>query len=345
MGDLVKDTTELDLWAFDEPTGPDEQDKGGAPSRPARSVGIPASRSSGSVKKRAASDSLKSEESPPPQNSGTEERIQIDVSNKRPRSQPVSSPVHRAKLRGEFDELDVGNEPEPSPEPAPVSVSEIAPPEPAIEEIVEETPAVVIPPVVEQDEFSPRIRENAEPVSLRPHLGLSKVERIGLAGLLGVLLIGGGVVYFKAIHRLPAGAGRLLENDFPVKGAHLTIASADTYWRAPITDGAYVETVRRGTQLVPVVDLTVKSGPAAVRVFFRNSDGDVIGDAVTRTIHAGASLEVAATAGFEDVGMHAAYRTGQSEPWSVQVYEAPSEDTPGPAFKKLFEMNVSTDLR
>jgi hypothetical protein len=54
---------------------------------------------------------------------------------------------------------------------------------------------------------------------------------------------------------------------------------------------------------------------------------------------------VAATAGFEDVGMHAAYRTGQSEPWSVQVYEAPSEDTPGPAFKKLFEMNVSTDLR
>lgn len=348
MGDLVKDTTELDLWAFDEPVGPigpDEQGTEAAPNRPVRSTGIPASRSSGNVTKLLVSDSAKSEESTLPQNPAAEELIQINVSSKRPRSQPVSSPVHRAKLGGEFDELEDGNEPEPSPEPEPVSVSEIAPPEPVTEEIVDEAPPVVIPPVVEQDEFSPQIRENAEPVSLRPHLGLSKVERIGLAALLGVLLIGGGVVYFKTIHGLPTGSGRLRENEFPVKGAHLTIVSADTYWRAPITEGTNAETVRRGTQLVPVIDLTVKGGPAAVRVFFRNSDGDVIGDAVTRTLQEGTPLEVAATAGFEDVGMHAAYRTGQSKQWIVQVYEAPSENSPGPAFKKVFEMNVSTDRR
>ena len=54
---------------------------------------------------------------------------------------------------------------------------------------------------------------------------------------------------------------------------------------------------------------------------------------------------LAATAGFEDIGMHAAYRTGQSKSWSVEVREAPSEDSPVQDFKKLFEMSISTDRR
>jgi hypothetical protein len=56
-------------------------------------------------------------------------------------------------------------------------------------------------------------------------------------------------------------------------------------------------------------------------------------------------LNVPATAGFDDVGMHAAYRTGESKPWTVGVYEAPTEDAPGRDFKKVFEMDISTDLR
>ncbi len=347
--DLIKDSTELDLWAFDEPGQSDEKRAAAAP-KFGRSAGIPVPRSSGNVRKHPVGGLPKSEKSPPLQASGAEDRIQINVSKKRPKAAPASHPVHHSKVGEEFDELDDGNEPEPEVVEDASAAELVAVDEPvllesAIEETVPETPPPVEPPVSEQDEFSPRVREDAEPVSLRPHLGLSKVERIGLAALLGVLLIGGGVVYLKTIYHLPAGSGRLEENDFPVKGAHLTIAAASSYWRAPITNGAYAETVRRGTQLVPVVDLTIKGGPAAVRVFFRNSDGDVIGDAVTRTIQAGASLEVAATAGFEDVGMHAAYRTGQSKPWTVQVYEGPSESSPAPAFKKLFEMNVSTDRR
>jgi hypothetical protein len=344
--DFMMNSTEQDLWDFDE-RAPDEESA--AAPKPGHESRIPIPRDTGNVRKYPVGGLPKSEESPPPP---SEETIQINVNTRRPKAQPAFRPVHHSGLGGEFDELDAWSEPESEPElrevvpeAEPVFVDELAPPEPVIEKILPETPPPVLPSVSEQDEFSPRIRENAEPVSLRPNLGLSMVERIGLAALLGVLLIGGGVVYFKTIHDLPSGSERLEENDLPVKGAHLTVVSAASYWRAPITDGAYVETVRRGTLLVPVVDLTLKGGPAAIRVFFRNSDGDVIGDAVTRTIHAGASLEVAATAGFEDVGMHAAYRTGQSEPWSVQVYEAPSEDTPGPAFKKLFEMNVSPGLR
>lgn len=346
---LIKDSTELDLWAFDEPARPDEESAVEAP-KSGRSSGIPVPRSFENVRKPPVGGLPNSDESPPLQGAETEERIQINVSKRRPKAHPASHPAHHSKVGGEFDELDDGNEPEPEvlrvvPEAETASEDELAPPEPVIEEIVTEIQLPVAPPMSEQDEFSPRIRENAEPVSLRPHLGLSKVERIGLAALLGVLLIGGGVVYFKTIHDLPTGAGRFEENDFPVNGTHVTVVSAASYWRAPITDGASVETVRRGTKLVPVVNLTAKGGPAAIRVFFRNSDGDVIGDAVTRTIQTEASLEVAATAGFEDVGMHAAYRTGQSQSWTVQVYEAPSENSPGNAFKKLFEMTVSTDLR
>jgi post-segregation antitoxin (ccd killing protein) len=54
---------------------------------------------------------------------------------------------------------------------------------------------------------------------------------------------------------------------------------------------------------------------------------------------------VAATSGFEDVGMHAAYRTGQSRLWTIEVLEAQAETSPNADFIKLFEIEVSTDRR
>ena len=344
--DIIKDSTEQDLWDFDEAAAPDEESLEPAP-KSGRALGIPIPRSFGNVKSHTVGGFAKSEESLPPFGPETAERIQLNVSKKRTRAQPVAHPAHHSKAGFEFDELDDGDEAPPESrvrvvvsEAESVSVSVLAPPELVIEEIAPKTL-----PIVELDEFSPQIQEKAEPVSLRPHLNLSKVERIGMVVLLLMLLMGGGVVYFKTIHDLPDGSGGFEANDLPLKGEHLTIVSAGSYWRAPIAEGAHAETFRRDTQLVPVVCLTVKGGPAAIRVIFRDSDGKVIGDAVTRAIQAETSLEVAATAGFEEVGMHAAYRTGQSKPWAVQVYEAPSENSPGPAFKKLFEMNVSTDRR
>ena len=214
---------------------------------------------------------------------------------------------------------------------------------PVVEEaVLEEKVPEVTPPaapvaaarVDDLDEFSPVVPENATPISLVPHLGLSKLERIGLWSLLGVLLIGGGILYFSTIHRLPTETLRVKVGDFPVKGRHITILSADTFWRAPIMEGKNVETFRRGTQLLPVVTLAASGGPAAVRLFFRNEDGLVMGDAVTRTIQSGAPLEIAATAGFEDVGMHAAYRTGQSKPWTIEVFEAPAATSPISGFQE-----------
>lgn len=341
MGDLAKNTTESDLWAFDEISETDEESPVLPPTPPA--PGIPVPRDSEKTKARQLKDS-----SPPKKEVG-HERVQINVSKSRVKT-PAAGPIGgHSKPGRDFDDLEQWDEPEAGPageeiprEIQPATVAPSAPAEPAVAKIA---PPPAAPPADELDEFSPVVRENATPVSLRPHLGLSKVERTGLVALLVILLIAGGVIFFYTIHRLPTESARVKANDFPVKGSHVTILSADSYWRAPIMEGGNVETFRRGTRLLPVVDLKASGGPAAIRVFFRSSDGQAIGDAVTRSIQAGTPLQVAATAGFEDVGMHAAYRTGQSKPWTIQVYEAASENSPAQDFKKLFEMNVSTDRR
>ena len=351
---FIKDSTEQDLWAFDEPSQPEKESAVEVPTSDSLS-GMPAPRGSGKVTKLPVGDFAIFEESSQAAEQETAERVQMNVSKKRPKSlptfqsafQPASQQMRHSEVGSEFDDLDDWEAPrselevlKAAPEAESVSVSELAQAKPVIEKIMPETPRIS-----SIDEFSPQVRKDAVPVSLYPHLKLSKIERIGLAALLAVILVGAGVVYFKTIHHLPFKSERVQENDFPVKGEHLMISSAASYWRAPIADGVHAETFRRGTQLVPVVELTMKGGPAAVRVIFRNSNGEVIGDAVTRTIQAGNLLTVAGTAGFEDLGMHAAYRTEQSKPWTVQIYEAPSENSPGPAFKKLFEMNISTDHR
>lgn len=344
MGNLAKDTTELDLWAFDD-VEPAAEDTPAQPP-PAAAPATPSPRDSGKKQQRPWPDS------PLPPVSSEKSSIRVDVTKKLPKAQLAGPRTGQVQPGSDFDDLDQWDEPQADTvlgeisEEIPVAPVS-APPQPSV--VVELPPAPApAPPTPEpdlHDEFTPHAPENAVPISLRPHLRLSQVERIGLGTLLALLLIGGAVIFFNTIHRLPSGSQRLKANDFPVKGQHIVILAAYTYWRAPIFEGKNVETFRRGTQLLPVVKLTSSGAPASIRVFFRNSDGEVIGDAVTRTLTPGPPLEVAATAGFEDVGMHAAYRTGQSKPWTVQVDEAPAADSPSSDYKKLFEMNVSTDRR
>jgi hypothetical protein len=193
------------------------------------------------------------------------------------------------------------------------------------------------------DEFSPVLSENAVPISLRPRLGLSNVERIGLIGLLALLLGGGAMVYFMFLQPLAQQTAQAKSVDFPVKGSKVTIISAKSYWRAPVTDGDDTDAFRRGTVLLPVLELAVTGGPADIRVFFRDEAGQIVGDAMTRNINGGATLKIAATAGFDDPGMHAAYRTGESKPWTIEVRETPSGASSDREFTKLFEINISTE--
>ena len=321
MGNLAKDTTEQDLWAFDDIDPLAEEITASVP-KPTEQK-IPDPREPEKIKVRQLTDPASSK------SSSYQDSIRVNVGKNVPKIQ-VPTTSGQSQPGSEFDDLDHWDERDAaapiSQTPAEIEIPAVAP-----------TP----PPPELEDEFSPPVREQVTAVPLRPRLDLTKLERLGLVTLCVLLLGGAAMAFFNSINRLPTDSGRVKANDFPIRGSHITIHSAVSFWRAPKA----ADTARRGTQLVPVVDLTSTGGPAAIRVFFRNSDGDVIGDAVTRYLQAGAKLEIAATAGFDDVGMHAAYRTGGNKAWTIEVLEAATENAPGPEFRRLFEMNISTDRR
>ena len=321
MGNLAKDTTEQDLWAFDD-TDPLAEEITESPPKSIEQK-IPVPRETEKIKVRQLTDQA------PTKTGSYQDSVRVNVGKNQPMAQAALT-AGQSKPGSEFDDLDHWDEPDAAVPilqiPAEIEVPVVAP-----------TP----PPPELEDEFSPPVRKQAAPVSPRPRMNLTKLERLGLVALCVFLLGGAAMAFLNTISRLPTDSGRVKANDFPIRGSHITINSAVSFWRAPKA----ADTARRGTQLVPVVDLTSSGGSAAIRVFFRNSDGDVIGDAVTRFLQAGGKLQVAATVGFDDVGMHAAYRTGENKAWTIEVMEAATENAPGPAFKRLFEMNISTDRR
>ena len=348
----------MDLWAFDDIDSSEAVVKKGPP----RPESIPIPRDPGrKLETEASRPIFKTGE-----NSGN---IRVNAGGVRPkleRDVRLSAPVCKASL----DSIENWNDPTDNPLVAPGATKSPTEAVPSashvsvtVEVSVTETDTVAIesaPQVVEEsapvdkshsklsnenDEFSPIMREGAVPVSLVPNLKLSKIERLGLWSLLIILVICGGFVGVKVVLGLSAESKLTRTSDFPIKGNQIEILSADTFWREPITSGAKMETFRRGTVLVPVVDLLSKGKPAAVRVFFRDENGMVIGDSVTRAIIPGVLLQVASTAGFDDVGMHAAYRTGQTQAWSIEVREASSVTAANEEFKKLIEIPISTVRR
>ena len=310
MGNLCKDTTEVDLWAFDDLDAAAEE----IPLPAAEPVvsGIPQVRET--RKPKAPQGGV----GPIVKTAGGHEGVMVSVGKSRQKVVFGTSSGH-SKPGDEFYDLDHLDLPAPT-----ATASEVAPP-PKVEPVEEAALAVV----------------SSAPVYSGVKVHLSKVEKIGLLTLLAVLVLGGIAVFLATISRLPSGVDRFKANDFPIEGKYLSIASATNFWRAPKS----TETVRRGTQLVPVLEIAATGKPAAIRVFFRNSEGEVVGDAVSRNIQPGTPLQVTATAGFDDVGMHAAYRTGREKPWTIEVLEAPSENSVGADYKKLFEMDVSPERR
>ena len=347
LDELGKTTTESELWSLDD----DPDSDAPAPDEPPRpsSAAIPEPRQRKAPGKPGASTG-QAGEGPPAQS----DQVRMNVGRLQPAPRGEKSPSALSSNYGDLDDLemwdeesdDVGlNDLPPVPEIVPEPVSR-GPQESRAEEMPEPLPQKTSI-AAETDEFSagpPRTLESMPPASLRPRLGLSGFERIGMIAL-GVLLLAGAVYFYVfSVKRLPTESLRAETTDFPIEGGRVTIGSADTYWRIPVTEGPEADTVRRGTRLMPEIEMQVK-GQGAVRVLFRNDERQFVGDAVTRPVDGSATLRIPATAGFEDSGMHAAYRTGGTKPWTASVYEGESVNSPGDGFKLLFEMNISTNRR
>jgi hypothetical protein len=346
LGNLSQDTTELDLWAFEDDL--DSPESAVPEAQRGSSGAIPSPRERRVVKSRETTG----QQDTPTETGG--ERIKMNVG--RSRLQPQAAPlIQPPSPDSDFDDLenwedppgdeDLGDLPD---EPAPIVLTpELPAPQPASAVVKErQTPVAETPAAKpDEDEFSPQIRPDAKPLPLRPHLGLSNFERAGMLALVALLLAGGLFAYLHSIKSLPTESARAGSGDFPIKGSLITVDSATSYWRPPVAEGPNADTFRRGTVLLPVLVLKVADGRGAIRVQFRNDERMTIGDVVTRTLQGSQTLEIPATAGFDDIGMHAAYRTGGGKPWTVEVFEAASENAAGRDFKPLFEINISTDRR
>ncbi len=356
LDDLARDTTELDLWAFDE-----ESDLNDVPPGPARqgSAEIPAPRNpQPRVSKPGPPDHLADASPPESKLPQPSELIRINV-NKPKLNRPsalnsdVAKPADVLSERYQWEDLPADVEIETPPRvvqeiqpPPEVEALPRVPPEPPLATAVPtpESPGAVTSepaPQAEEDEFSPSIKENATPIPLRPHLGLSRVERVGLFSLLAVLAVFAVVILTFALSRLPTRSAFPPAINFPIEGKHVSVVSAQTYWRAPVIDGPKPDTVRRGTALMPVIEMKLGAATGTIRVLFRNDAGQPIGDNLTRVANSNETLVIHATAGFDDPGMHAAYRTDKSSAWKVEVFELPPGADAGGVAAKLFEMEVS----
>lgn len=347
LEDLADTTTESGLWDLDESLESNDD-----PKDP-----LPAPKAGWLPESRHRTFTRNVEE--PPKDVGenaasARQEVRVNIGKSQPFKQSGSASIGRSMPAVQSDDLELWDdeevtmeidEPPAPPEPAPPAVPE----EPAsVEEDsteVESVPSSSHPPTAGDHALTdqggaPQVR----PFLPRPRLQLSAAELTGMLALLVVLLTAGIGFYVFTIQRLPSETERVNTTDFPIKGVKVTVNAADTYWREPVAEGVDADTFRRGTRLLPVVEMSVE-GSGALRAMFLDDQRRFVGDAVTRAVGGRQKISIPATAGFEDAGTYAAYRTGSTRPWTVMVYEAGSAGAPGSAFKLLFEMNISTERR
>ena len=226
-------------------------------------------------------------------------------------------------------------------ETVPVKVAEPAPPE---KEKTEAEKKISDSPESTDKPSDESAIETLEPPSSFVG-GLSKAEKLVILALIGILALGAILTVMHFSSRVPTRSILSEKPDLPAVGKLVTITDIGSFWREPITTGDERDIVRRGTKLIPVVRLKLEAKSAVIRVFFRNEDGNVIGDPINRLIEGNAEVSIPATAGFDDIGMHAAYRTGESMPWTVQILEAKDSSLSIDKFNLVLEAEISTDIR
>lgn len=351
LNDLADSTTESGLWDLDDISEPHDDPKD--PLYMPKGGWLPESRQRLVIRNVEEPPKDVGEKAAP-----ARQEVRVNIGKAQPFKQSGSISIGRSMPAGQSDDLELWDDDEvaaesqepPAPEPAaPEPAAPAVPEEPASVEQdsseAESVPSESQPPAVgdhaSMEQASP---PQVQPVSLRPRLKLSAGELIGMVALLAVLLTAGVGFYVFTIKRLPAETERAETTDFPIKGGKVTVKAANTYWREPVTDGVDADTFRRGTRLLPVVEMSVE-GSGALRVMFLDEQRQFVGDAVTRAVGGQQTISIPATAGFEDTGTYAAYRIGSTRPWTVIVYEAGSASALGSAFELLFEMNISTERR
>ncbi len=183
-----------------------------------------------------------------------------------------------------------------------------------------------------------------DPSAWKQSLRISTLEGVGLSLMVLILLASSVIFVVAGINRLPKIEEPAVAADFPMNGKSITIQSVDTFWRKPISTGENADTFRRGSVLLPVMEISCSKGSAALRIIFRDSEGTAMGDTKVINLRKEQKVQVVGTAGFEEIGLFTSYRAGNEKPWTIEVYEASSIDGSG-NFVSLFKTNISINQR
>ncbi len=205
------------------------------------------------------------------------------------------------------------------------------------------SPETPQPPTTETPVASKR---SQKPTSYGDYLAsLSKIEKIAISTVASFFIIAIALFIFNFFTQIEIKPLITKGPDLPIAGEVVTITSVETFWRKPNRSGDDPDIARRGVVLIPVLKINLEGSSGALRILFRNDKGIVSGDSITRSISTQTSMEIAATDGFAEIGMQAAYQTGDGDSWIVQVFEGPSVGAPIGEFNLLLETEISPVVR
>ncbi len=272
------------------------------------------------------------------------------------RGDKSDAPLEPRKNNTEMDLWDLDDEIPSTPPPPKAQRPDLSTPStPA----PEDTPKISltkpeIEPSISDSDFIETLTSNTNdpeeqetaPLELKSYLSsLSLVEKISIIAVVAILSLGATLSIIHFSNKIPIVPLIAKDLELPINGQRISVSSVETYWRKPITSGENADVVRRDAVLIPCLKITLNGSSSAIRVLFRDQDGRLTGDNISRNINGELTIELAATDGFKDSGSHAAYRAEDTGRWKVEVLEGTTEDAPMDQFQPLFETNISPDLR
>jgi hypothetical protein len=238
-----------------------------------------------------------------------------------------------------------------TPAPQPQKSAEIEPPLEELEPSSEPADDTELPAFEEVDEAekAAAAAEGTEkklkiPLNKKDLIGLGIFVAVALVVLIGILVASFSILRFKKDPDLKVRV--------PIVGQFLTISQAEPYWREPKRTGTGADLAKREAILIPAIQihLSEKSGSGALRILFRSSEGETIGDPVIKTFSngrfsTGDTAEFAGTDGFTELSQFPAYRNEKDQIWKAEVFEATSADADAQHFKKIAEIPLLPYLK
>ncbi len=180
---------------------------------------------------------------------------------------------------------------------------------------------------------------------------LSVVEMIFSLIFLGVLAAG-GIWVLKEVVSFPRSEAGRVRTDLPVQAGGVEVTQLRDFWRIPRVTGENPDRPRLDMKIIPVVEITLGqvTEPAVLRFFFRDPDGELVGDPRALEVANGvftengqATIQVSSTTGFTNPADYNRYVYEDLNFWSVEVMVG-APGAPTENYELLLKHDLSSEF-